>query len=98
MALNKRQKKKVDEQEKSINKKRATATILALVVLLTGTFAWNAFDQAAINRTILQYEITKGGRLHDDYNGVNKDVYVENFTTYEHTYNAHVVVVVIVGG
>ncbi len=83
MALNKSQKKKIKEQKRNTKKKRATATLLALVVLLTGTFAWNAFDQNAVNKTILQYEITKGGRLHDDYNGVNKDVYVENFTTYE---------------
>ena len=55
-----------------------TATALAAAMLLTGTFAWQNFFQTALNET--QDTINPGARLHDDFNGTNKDVYVENFT------------------
>lgn len=49
--------------------------------MLIGTFAWQAFSQMALNESshIITNEFNKGGRLHDDYDGLNKDVYVENY-------------------
>lgn len=60
-------------------KKTATATagIIALVIALAGTFAWQSISQTALNEKA--GEANPGGRLHDDFNGTNKDVYVENF-------------------
>lgn len=65
----------------SKNKKTAaaaTAAVLGLAILLTGTFAWQSISQTALNEK--DGEGNPGGRLHDDFNGKNKDVYVENFT------------------
>ena len=56
-----------------------TTTMLMAVILLSGTFAWRNMNQTAKNETIRT--INPGGRLHDDFNGTNKDVYVENFFT-----------------
>ena len=47
-------------------------------ILLTGTFAWQSINQRAMNEVMA--ETNPGGRLHDDFNGKNKDIYVENFT------------------
>ena len=66
---------------KSKNRKAASAVIAvvaAAVILLTGTFAWQSISQTALNEVAETY-VNPGGRLHDDFNGVNKDVYVENF-------------------
>lgn len=54
-----------------------TAVISALVILLTGTFAWQSVSQTALNEAADL--VNPGGRLHDDFNGRNKDIYVENF-------------------
>lgn len=54
------------------------ATTLAAAILLTGTFAWQSISQTAKNE--VQAFSNPGGRLHDDFDGKNKDVYVENFT------------------
>lgn len=56
----------------------AGAVVLALVLALSGTFAWQSLNQEALNRAE-GTQINPGGRLHDDFNGSNKDVYVENF-------------------
>ena len=56
----------------------AGAVALAAVIALGGTFAWQSISQTALNETM--DTINPGGRLHDDFNGQNKDVYVENFT------------------
>ena len=58
----------------------ASAAALAMVVVLalTGTFAWQSISQTAKNEKAAT--INPGGRLHDDFNGVDKRVYVENFT------------------
>ena len=65
----------------SINKKKvatsATAIGLAGLLLLGGSFAWQSISQTALNEA--SDVINPGGRLHDDFNGENKDVYVENF-------------------
>lgn len=53
----------------------ATATTAAL--LLTGTYAWQSISQQALNAA--SDSINPGGRLHDDFNGTDKRIYVENF-------------------
>ena len=62
------------------NKKRRNAVIaitVALVIMLGGTFAWQSINQQALNEVM---SVTNpGGRLHDDFDGSSKDVYVENF-------------------
>jgi hypothetical protein len=65
-------------KERSIKRKKNTIAIaLVLVMLLSGTYTWSAISQKALNET---YDLVNpGGRLHDDYDGNNKDVYVENF-------------------
>jgi hypothetical protein len=64
------------------NKRRVGATIVAVALtattLLAGTFAWNAIQQNALNEA-RGTEVNPGGRLHDDFNGQNKDIYVENY-------------------
>lgn len=52
---------------------------VSAVILLTGTFAWQSISQMALNET--QDAVNPGARLHDDFDGRNKDVYVENFMT-----------------
>lgn len=63
-------------------KKKIAASIgavgMAAVIALGGTFAWQSISQQALNETMKT--INPGGRLHDDFNGQNKNVYVENFT------------------
>ncbi|MBC8545290.1 hypothetical protein, partial [Bianquea renquensis] len=63
-------------------KRKAISAVMAVAVtaaiLLVGTFAWQSISQTALNEAIVNY-VNPGGRLHDDFNGVNKDVYVENF-------------------
>ncbi|MFR9546941.1 MAG: hypothetical protein SNJ29_15400, partial [Rikenellaceae bacterium] len=58
--------------------KKALATVTALALLTTGTFAWQSFSQEATNKTIGRLD-DPGARLHDDFDGENKDVYVENY-------------------
>ena len=55
-----------------------TAVVIAVAIVLTGTFAWQSISQTALNETMSA--VNPGGRLHDDFDGRNKDVYVENFT------------------
>ncbi len=66
--------------KKPTNKKRSAAVIavaIALVIALGGTFAWQSINQQALNEVM---SVTNpGGRLHDDFDGSSKDVYVENF-------------------
>lgn len=63
------------------NKKKiitsAVAISAATTLLFGGTFAWQSISQTALNEK--SATINPGGRLHDDFNGENKDVYVENF-------------------
>ena len=58
-----------------------TATLVACALFLTGTFAWQSISQEALNEKA--GASNPGGRLHDDFDGTNKDVYVENFTDEE---------------
>ncbi len=50
---------------------------VSAAILLGGTYAWQSISQTALNEKIV--EVNPGGRLHDDFDGTNKDVYVENF-------------------
>ena len=63
------------------NKKRIATSVAAVAtaaaLLLGGTFAWQSINQTALNEA--SDVINPGGRLHDDFNGENKDIYVENF-------------------
>ncbi len=66
---------------KEVARKKAaaiTAALAAAAVVFGGTFAWQSIDQRAWNEA--DGYVNPGGRLHDDFNGENKDVYVENFT------------------
>lgn len=54
------------------------AVAMAAVIALGGTFAWQSISQQALNEAAAI--VNPGGRLHDDFDGSNKDVYVENFT------------------
>jgi hypothetical protein len=80
----------METQENFNYQRKKTATIallLAIILFLTGTFAWFSISQRALN----QVEVTanSGGRIHDDFhnqdvlatrsNHANKDVYAENF-------------------
>lgn len=56
-----------------------TAVTLAAAIMLSGTFAWQSLNQTAKNEVDGE-AMNPGGRLHDYFNGSNKDVFVENFT------------------
>ena len=64
-----------------MNKKKlatsAVAAALSAALLLGGTFAWQSVSQTALNEA--SDVVNPGGRLHDDFDGENKDIYVENF-------------------
>lgn len=64
-----------------MNRKKLPATLAAVIfavaVLLSATFAWQSIEQTALNEA--SDTVNPGGRLHDDFDGQNKDVYVENF-------------------
>lgn len=53
------------------------STILAVVLTFGSTMAWQSISQIARNERLLTASL--GGRLHDDFDGKNKDVYVENY-------------------
>ena len=55
----------------------AAAVTAALGILMGTTFAWQSISQEALNEA--SDVVNPGGRLHDDFDGKNKDVYVENF-------------------
>lgn len=54
------------------------AVTVAIAILLTGAFAWQSISQEALNEVGVT-GLNVGGRLHDDFDGENKDIYVENF-------------------
>ena len=55
----------------------ALSVALSGSLLVGGTMAWQSLNQEALNE--VSGIVNPGGRLHDDFNGQNKDVYVENF-------------------
>ncbi|WP_213495919.1 hypothetical protein [Lactococcus formosensis] len=66
---------------KEQKRKLRNISLLALVGLIGGTFAFTAFNQQAINDRLRENEVDVGGRVHDYYNRdtENKDVFVENY-------------------
>ena len=70
------------KRKKIQDKKKVLFSFLALAltaaILMTGTFAWQSISQEALNE-IGENGLNVGGRLHDDFDGENKDIYVENF-------------------
>lgn len=61
----------------------ALACVTAASLLASGTLAWTSFSQMAQNMTLVDGldDSLIGARLRDDFDGANKDVYVENFGT-----------------
>lgn len=68
------------EKKGTKQKKAAVAAVavLSAAIALTGTYAWQSIRQSTTNKKTVTYEV--GGRLHDDFNGSTKSVYVENYT------------------
>ncbi|MBL3715880.1 hypothetical protein GHK52_03465, partial [Lactococcus garvieae] len=66
-------------EKKNQRRLRNLALLSLLLLLVGGTFAFQAFNQRAINDRIR--ENIPGGRVHDYYNRYteNKDVFVENY-------------------
>lgn len=62
-------------------RKLLTIALLALALLVGGTFAYNAFNQQVINDRANDFRSTVPGRIHDYYNRDtgNKDVFAENY-------------------
>lgn len=54
------------------------ALAMAAVLAVSGTFAWQSLGQTAKNEA--RGSVNPGGRLHDDFDGRSRNVYVENFT------------------
>lgn len=55
-----------------------SAAVLTAAIVLSSTFAWQSINQTAKNE-VSSEGINPGGRLHDDFDGETKKVYVENF-------------------
>lgn len=55
--------------------------VVALLLLIAGTYTWFSFTQRAINDRHIELGFEEVGRLHDYFDEVsgNKDVFVENF-------------------
>lgn len=57
----------------------STVAVVSMLILMIGTFGWRSISQEAVNETVRTADA--GGRLHDDFDGTNKDVYAENYMT-----------------
>lgn len=66
---------------KEQKRKLGLIAALSAALLVGGTFAFQAFNQQAINDRLRDSEVEVGGRVHDYYNREteNKDVFVENY-------------------
>lgn len=62
-------------------RKLITIAILALALLIGGTFAYTAFNQQALNDRANAFRSHAPGRIHDYYNRDtgNKDIFAENY-------------------
>lgn len=68
----------METKEKRRKKAAAAAVaVLSVAIALTGTYAWQSIRQSTTNKKTVEFEA--GGRLHDDFNGREKSVYVENY-------------------
>lgn len=54
-----------------------SAVAISLTLVFGSTLAWQSINQVARNKNA--GTTNPGGRLHDDFDGENKDVYIENF-------------------
>ncbi|MEY8444219.1 hypothetical protein AALA52_08255 [Lactococcus ileimucosae] len=68
-------------EKKKQRRLRNLALLSLLLLAVGGTFAFQAFNQRAINDRLNEVDINVGGRVHDYYNRdtENKDVFVENY-------------------
>ncbi|WP_251712298.1 hypothetical protein [Lactococcus ileimucosae] len=68
-------------EKKKQRRLRNLAVLSLLLLAVGGTFAFQAFNQRAINDRLNEVDINVGGRVHDYYNRdtENKDVFVENY-------------------
>ncbi|MBL3715974.1 hypothetical protein GHK52_03940, partial [Lactococcus garvieae] len=68
-------------EKKNQRRLRNLALLSLLLLAVGGTFAFQAFNQRAINDRLNEVDINVGGRVHDYYNREteNKDVFVENY-------------------
>lgn len=58
------------------------ASLGAIMLLVSGTYAAQAFNQLAF-REVMISESSPGARLHDYFNGSDKNVFIENYGTEE---------------
>lgn len=69
------------ESSPKLNPRKRAALVISLVIaaaiILSGTYAWVSISQVAVNE--MRGTSEPGGRVHDDFDGENKDVYVENY-------------------
>lgn len=68
---------------KKNRKNQILASFLAFIFMCSGTFAWRSFSQVSTNEIIRKVD-TPGARLHDYFDGENKDVFIENYATGEY--------------
>ena len=68
-------------EKKKQRRLRNLALLSLLLLAVGGTFAFQAFNQRAINDRLNDVQVNVGGRVHDYYNRdtENKDVFVENY-------------------
>lgn len=66
------------ELQPSVKKKLNIVGMSVLVLAISWTLAWQSFSQTALNEASHIF-YSPGGRLHDDFDGSNKDVYIENY-------------------
>ncbi|WP_251711952.1 hypothetical protein [Lactococcus ileimucosae] len=68
-------------EKKNQRRLRNLALLSLLLLAVGGTFAFQAFNQRAINDRLNDVQVNVGGRVHDYYNRdtENKDVFVENY-------------------
>ncbi|WP_251713374.1 hypothetical protein [Lactococcus ileimucosae] len=68
-------------EKKNQRRLRNLAFLSLLLLAVGGTFAFQAFNQRAINDRLNDVQVNVGGRVHDYYNRdtENKDVFVENY-------------------
>lgn len=74
----------MNQKTSNVRKQKIALIIatLSFVLLLTGSFTWVSLSQRARGRISQLKDESKpnpGGRIHDDFNGENKDIYAENF-------------------
>lgn len=66
------------ELKPDFRKKLNIVGMLTVVLVISGTLAWQSFSQMALNEASHIF-YSPGGRLHDDFDGENKDIYIENY-------------------